>query len=281
MRTQEAILDPKRFIRVIQSQSEFATQLPTDRPFGELPPDQKQIHFQRAIASSAISIARRVERAKGGHNVDVQLYTLIAELPTFYETKRTINSLLDTYGDYAHMPLEEKLRYNKSKETQIAFNTTLREVINTGASKFNFNDLLTFMTTMHAASGGRETTKEFYGFARESLVGIRNEMAFEQVLMASGLDYEVGSVEQDAEGGDFIVNGVPIDVKASKDNVARKQQKAIEAGRNPNLIVWSHIDFEDYEGSLTLPYSWAESTVEKVLPDIRQALASEGVELAA
>ncbi len=248
-------LDPARVTAFIRGHPAFLAELPTQQNFAELPIEERQAYLQRAIASSALLLAGEQE----SHNsLDANLYTLVGELHSFYQSRRTIDSLNNEYGGAQHMPRDKKRVLHDNKKTITKFNHTLREVINDGASKFTFNDLLVFMTNMHIAGGGRDTATGFQENVRDVLIGMRNEMAF----------------EQDALGGDVIINGVPIDVKASQSTVDIARKEAVRHGSNPHLIVWSHINFEDYEGQLTLPYERAATVLERVKPDIDQAVAS-------
>lgn len=267
-------LDPNRFTSTIRRQPEFLEELPQREVFSKLAPEKKREYIQRAIAASALSIAGRIEKKKGEYDLDANLYRLVGELGDFYDDQRTLESLREQYDSPRFMPDSERQLFYDAKENITQFNHTLREVINVGAAQFNFNDLLTFMTNMHIASNGRDTTGAFHEQARTAIIGMRNEMAFEQVLISGDYDYELGSVEQDATGGDFIIEGVPIDIKASERTAEEARDKARHEGRNPDLILWSHIHFEDYEGKLTLPYKKNADVLARVEGDIKQAISS-------
>ncbi|HEX6416141.1 MAG TPA: hypothetical protein VFZ62_01315 [Candidatus Saccharimonadales bacterium] len=274
MNSQET-LNPRRFTSAIQSQTEFRAALPTAERFQALEDKDKQHYRKRAIAAGAISHAMRLEKERGEYDLDANLFKLVGELESFYTNKSTITSLSDAYeGGPPTMPRHIKDKFYASKDAVISFNHTLREVINAGASRFDFHELLTFMTNMHMAAGGQKTAANFQELAKDSLVGMRNEIAFEQILIANDIDYELGSVEQDATGGDFIIEGVPVDVKSSPSAVEKARQKAMREGRDPNLIMWSHIRFEDYEGKLTLPYEKNGAVFARVEPYIDRAIRS-------
>lgn len=273
--TEKETLDPRRFISTLQRRPEFLAELPADRSLAELPREQRHSFLRHAIAESALSVAHELEKDRGEYDLDANLYKLIGELPSFFEHQQAINNLITTYGSALAIPPHLKQEFRHHKAVLIPFNHTLREVINAGASRFNFNELLAFMTTMHAASGGSATISEFNNLVHKTLIGMRNEIAFEQILIASGLEYQAGDIAQDASGGDFIIEGVPIDVKASSISTTINRNKAIERGGNPHLIIWSHIAPGDYNGQLSLPYSRVHVIAEEVLPDIKQALNSE------
>jgi len=274
MNTQET-LNPRRFTTAIQSQAEFRAALPTKERFQKLEDEDKLHYRKRAIAAGAISHATRLEKERGEYDLDANLFKLVGELESFYTNKSTVASLSDAYeGGPPTMPFHIKEKFYASKEAVISFNHTLREVINAGASRFDFHELLTFMTNMHIAAGGLKTSGNFQELAKDSLTGMRNEIAFEQVLIANDVDYELGTVEQDATGGDFIIEGVPIDIKSSPAAVEHARKKALREGRDPNLIMWSQINFEDYDGKLTLPYAKNEAIYARIEPHINRAIES-------
>lgn len=270
------ILDPSHFIAQISRSPEFQTALPR-KNIDTMPPDELGRHRRRAVALGAAAIARHLEQERGNsYDLEANLMSLIAHMNSFYEGQRGVNAYRDRYDDMKLRDIPEKARahYRMNKQKVTDFNHVLREVINAGAPQFDFNELLVFMTTQHIAMGGRDTQQEFHDMARSSLVGMRNEIAVEQVLIANGVNYELGTAEQDARGGDFIIEDTMIDVKASPRTAEDAKQEAIRYGRNPNLIVWSHINFDDFEGKLTLPARLNQSVGHRLLPDIDKAVAS-------
>jgi len=267
------ILDTRRFADSIRRQPAFFQELPKGS-FAELPANQRRQHFQHAMASGALSIAQRLERSRGEYDLGANLFKLVSSLASFGDSEQAVEALRDTYGDSGWMPKNERSLFHDQKQEIIEFNHTLREVINAGASRFSFDELLAFMTTMYEASGG-ETTLNFHNRARSALVGMRNEIAVEQVLIAAGVDYELGDAAQDAKGGDFIIDGVSIDVKTSEQSARYAQEKARRNGFNPRTIVWSHINFTDFEGQLTLPPEMNDAIFAKIKPDIDMAITSE------
>lgn len=267
-------LNPRRFTSAIGQQAEFLGAMPTHERFSELDEGERRHYRKRAIAAGAIAHAHRLEKERGEYDLDANLFKLVAGLEAFYVNQSAITDLTDDYDNPRHMPPKDRQKFYRSKDALIEFNDTLHEVINVGASKFNFHELLTFMTNMHVAAGGHGTAARFQEQAREALIGMRNEVAFEQILIANGIDFTPGTTEQDKEGGDVEINKVLIDVKASWESAARAKQKAAKAGRNPNLIIWSHIEFEDFEGQLTLPYAKTSEIFAKLKPDLARAVPS-------
>lgn len=264
-------LDLSKITNEIKQHPEFLGSFPT-QDVREIPVSERRQHLQNAVATGALSIAKKLETEKGPYDLDANLYALVGNLNSFYESVKQLENLTKDYGSPRQMPLDKRRSFYESKQDVIEFNHTLHEVINSGASKFGFNDLLVFMTNAHTASAGPETTKDFYDKARDRLIGMRNEMAFEQVLIYSGIEYELGDTVQDATGGDFVIEGRPIDVKASEMSAKSAREKAARHGYDPSGIIWSHIDFDDYQGQLTLPYERVPDIAAKVKPELDKIL---------
>lgn len=265
--TEKSPLDPHLFAGIIHRDPEFLRSMP-QIPVGE----RNQVEFreqrQRALANGAIAIADRLERKNGEYDLNANLFRLVGQLGDFQRDTDIVDSLRKKYGKISQMPNDIKDRFRSHKTRLTEFNHTLHEVINAGASKFNFDQLLEFMTTMYMATGNRDDVGDFNSNARSAIVGMRNEMAVEQLLIAGGYDYTLGTVEQDAEGGDVIVEGIPIDLKASKFAEERAKQRAQENGYYHDNILWSHIEFQDYDGQLTLPYNKVDEILARLKPDL-------------
>jgi hypothetical protein len=97
---------------------------------------------------------------------------------------------------------------------------------------------------------------------------MRDEMAFEQVLIAAGIPYSRGDKKDDGTGGDFIIDDIPIDLKSSENSAREAQKKALRERRDPRRIIWSHISFDDFDGRLTLPYEATEAIFARLKPDL-------------
>ena len=266
-------LNPNKFISRIRTSNEFLGNMPKAK-HDELPENQREQAIHRAIAKGALSLAGH-ERATSGNELDANLYEMVSGLQDFYESSRTLDELRDRYGSPKRMPPAERDRFYDSKEAIIGFNDTLVEVINSGASNFDFGELLGYMTNMFSASNhNRRRVADFQARAREALVGMRNEMAVEQLLIAGGIDYRRGTVEEDSKGGDYIIEGVPFDFKSDEYSAEKARLRAEEGGYDSSTIVWSHIRFEDFEGKLTLPYDKCAPILAELKPELDAAIAA-------
>ena len=271
------VLNPNRFITRIRTSNEFLASLPKH----ELPRDERQHAIQRAIATSALSLANH-EKEGSGNDLDANLLEMISGLQGFYESSRLLDQLRERYGGPQRMTPETRDLFYEAKDTIIEFNDTLVEVINSGASQFDFDELLTFMTNMFSAGNnlgsdhvaGRRRIADFSSRARESLVGMRNEMAVEQLLIYGDVDFRRGTVEEDSKGGDYFVEGVPIDFKSDERSAERSRLRAEEGGYDSSGILWSHVTPRDFEGKLTLPYNKCAAIFAKLKPDLDAAIAA-------
>lgn len=269
-------LNPTHTATLVRSTPEFWAALPIKNA-EDMPPDELKRFRTDAIIKGAAGAALRLEQEHGAYDLDANLMSLIAHLNVFYNAQSSLTEFRDHYGHAKRHDIPDNIYegYLTDKRRTTKFNHILREVINAGAGKFNFNELLVFLTNQHIAMGGKDSQNEFHGMTRTALVGMRNEIAVEQILIRSGIEYKLGTEEQDAHGGDFIIDGVGIDVKASEKTTEHAKQNASHHGYNPDVIVWSHINFKDFDGELFLPQHLNEQVASDLIPDINVAIDSE------
>ena len=179
------------------------------------------------------------------------------------------------------MPEYHKNQFYDHKDRLREFNDVIRDVIDTGASKFSFDELLGFMTKMYVASNGQEHVNDFQKEARQVLFGMRDEVSFEQVLKHAateeneeGFDFRLATSSEDAKGADFFINDIPIDLKSSEVAVRRARQKTHSNLYSGTQVIWSHINPEDYKGGLVPPFEMYKVIWKRVKPDLDQALTS-------
>jgi hypothetical protein len=243
-------LYPRSIIHNLTTSRPFVEQL-ANADIQELPPEDRRHFLGRAMANAAIEKSEQFANVPG-KDLEADMYSLIGCMPDFFESQRVLDDIREKYKHPHDVPPDIKQAVHGAKKNLIRFNHALHEVVNSGASAYDFDGLLDFMTTMHGVSHPESIT-EFRLYAKSALNGVRNEMAFEQILLANGIDYMQGTPEEDAMGGDFIIDGVPIDVKASLHKVEKTRRRA----RDPHRIIWSHITQEDFDGGLTLPFEKA------------------------
>lgn len=268
------ILNPHRFTNQIAKNEQYLRNMPRQSLDTMASAEFKQ---QRGVAiqMGSLAISDRLRSEHGEYNLDANLYRLVAHIEPFLHAQRSADDFRQEYDNrnWRGIPRGAKEKFSESKKDIIAFNHALKEVINAGASKFGFNDLLTFMTNMNTAINGVRTQGYFHTIAREAIIGMRNEVGFEQVLIAAGIEYEEGDEDADAHGGDYIIDNVPIDIKASELTAENARRKAEKSGYDSSTIIWPQINFEDFNGKLVLPPEVIDSKVEAVSEAIAQAIA--------
>ena len=170
--------------------------------------------------------------------------------------------------------MKPKIRheFKEAKKDIRHFNDALRDVIE-NSGDMTFNELMDFLATAYTTAHG-ESPNSFINHARDTLIGARNEVAFEQILTTAGIKFDKGTDQDDARGGDVLIEDVRIDTKTSWLKTERTKASARARGYNPDRIIWSHINQEDYDGKLTLPLYKLRELAKKVQPDVERAVAS-------
>ena len=148
-------------------------------------------------------------------------------------------------------------------EKLVAFNHALREVINTHGTQTSLGDIVDGLMEIHPHQASFAAKRDQYESCRRSLIGtiigIRNEMAFECVLERFGFDYKPGTNEDDRHGIDYYINGCPVDVKSSPAAVEaalrkRDDWEAATGRYNSDTVIFCPgFRREDFNGMLALP----------------------------
>lgn len=163
------------------------------------------------------------------------------------------------------------------------FNHALREVIDDWGTTTSLQELIHSMYMIHPyrtdldKPENLEKKKEFYKSITATVRGIRNEIAFEHVLIRAGVDFEPATAEEDARGVDYYINGKPVDVKASIFAAQEALQKITERGRSSDKIIfYPGISDSDFDGKLTLPQANPDRVAE-LQPKIIRRMRSAGI----
>mgnify|MGYP000991320499 CR=1 FL=1 len=163
------------------------------------------------------------------------------------------------------------------------FNHALREVIDDWGATTSLQELIHSMHMIHPyrtdldKPENLEEKKEFYKSITATVRGIRNEIAFEHVLIRAGVDFEPATAEEDARGVDYYINGKPVDVKASIFAAQEALQKIAERGRSSDTIIfYPGISDSDFDGKLTLPQANPDRVAE-LQPKIIRRMRSAGI----
>lgn len=241
--------------------------------------EAKSAQTRQAIVSSAIKFGLREIAQNNRTNPESEpipspmaaAYSIAAKSGDFFAAQQKLDTL--------RMSRErlDRSEFLAARNEVIDFNHTLHDALDVIGNRYNFHELLTFLDQSYATTSGGRGNKLFHERMKEAIVGMRNELAVEQVLISEGIEYQLGTLEEDAKGGDFIISGVPVDVKSSFFSAEKAKREASRHGRNPDTIIWSQIDFEDFEGRLSLPYEKVAAVGKKLLPKIERAVSSAHV----
>lgn len=269
MKNKESLLDPRLYINAIKSERSYA------EAYGGDYSNAAELIIKRkaAIKLGALAASETLRLEYGTYDPKPRIMRLVSQLDDFSESKQRLENYSANAGGHINETKKQQIKHDK--ETVISFNHSLREVIETNNRRFNFAELVTFMTNMHSSIEGPENQKHFHDLARRTIVGVRNEIATEQVLLQySDYSFEMADEEADLHGADLIIEGVPFDIKASKGAADRAKDDARKYGRDPNLIVWSHIREEDFEGQLLLPNANSSRIAQELIQDIDKGIDS-------
>lgn len=263
-------LDKARYTNAIRTSDEFRKSLPVHN-IEEMTPNEKRSMRIRAVARGALDRATQETKESGYRTPDGDVFNLIAHLDSFYQAQQVL-ARLESEKDFRHVRRNERIPHLKDV---VQFNHALREVIDNHPA-LKFTDILNFMTEMHTAVSGPDTQKQFYTDAREALDGMRHEIGFEQILgVLPDLDYREASVEEDIYGADIVVTvddtEIPIDIKASPRTAAFKREKS----HHPERIVWSQLNFEDFNGGMRIPRQLAEKKAPALRAELERAANAE------
>lgn len=234
---------------------------------------------RNALASSAIALAHRREAEHGPDDLDSYLYQLIGETEPFYNAQLDLDTFREEteHMNWHDVPEHEKELFNHNREVVTTYNDTVHEIIELGAAKFNFDELVNFMTDAHVSAGGGDSADHFYQMAHSTVVGMRTEVSVGRLLRHNGIDYTLGSRDQDIRGGDIFIAGVPLDLKTTEFSVTKEKRKAKQRHRDPKRIIWAGIHEEDYRGGLVLPRDKYDEVSSRLMPQIRSAIGADAL----
>ena len=203
------------------------------------------VERRRPVAIQMAAVALRGKRPGEYMTLEEHSLNITSHLATLEDTMQTLRDM-EEYG----AKRKERLPYLK----KIAeFNHDLKDMVDTN-SNLRFNDVVTFIRTMNQQIHGRHDDSAFNTGLRETLEGMRHELAAEQIIgCIDSVQYRHATTEEDLHGGDFLVsaNGspfVPIDIKASYLTAERKREHARQNGFDDSHIIWPEVDGEDFNG---------------------------------
>ena len=197
-----------------------------------------------------------------------------------------ITAQLTTFGD-AVQELEELNQYQARHSEKVPalkkvaeFNHAVKGMIDANPS-LKFGEVLSFILSMNQQVNRTQNGPQFEYQVRSILVGMRHEIAVEQMLgYMPDVEYRETTVDEDIKGADIFVsiNGSPmtaIDIKASYETAQRARMKAAVNGYDSSHIVWSHINDEDFGTSFRIPHDLAMARSAALYDDLQYAVSSQ------
>lgn len=137
--------------------------------------------------------------AVGAPNVMFKELALAANEEQFKKTKKDI--------------FDQKTR---SEYVEVAgkFNDDIRDFVSHRLD-LNISTFTKLLTEAAEVGIAPEFVRKSAEITKQVVLGIRTELGFEQKMQAAGVQFRRGTPEEDAKGIDYVVEGVPIDVKSS------------------------------------------------------------------
>lgn len=259
------LLNQQTYEKTITSQIEFREAIDRKEP------------LRRAIGSAALGAAEAYKEHTFEHNI---LNTL-GNMEDFYDAQNNINQLRKKYNTSGirNIPQAERPQYLESRETITHFNHVLRDTVEASINEdISYIELEKLITDQHNKVSGNMDPAGFKNMVHTTIDGMRNELAAEMILVNNNVVFKQGTEEDDSRGGDFIINGVPIDIKSGEKNAENKKYEAQQRGFNSDTIIWSQIKFEDFGGKLYLDPETEAKKAAKLLPLIDRAAGTNYAE---
>jgi len=203
---------------------------------------------RRSIRLAAINLQET--RPSGRRSLEDHKLNITAQLTTFGQSLQELNKL-EKQGAQRQERLPALRRVAE-------FNHAIKEMVDDNQS-LRFAEVLSFITNMNQQINGSEHAGE--GFEQEirgRLVGMRHEIAYEQIIgRMPGVECRQPTVDEDLNGADIFVSFndspmVPIDVKASFETAQSAQAEASRRGFDASHIVWSHVNDEEFDGGFRI-----------------------------
>lgn len=228
-------------------------------------------HARRSIAIRLAATALSHEGGTNRLSLEGHAMNVTSRLTTFLDTQLKLDENRQNHGDR-----QEKLHLLTEASE---FNHAIKEMIDTNPS-LKYLEVLNFLNQMNLRINGNDGAQKFDIEMKRILSGMRHEIAVEQMLwMMDGVEYKDATVEQDMKGADMLVsiNGsqlTPIDIKSTEMLANSKKAYAEAHGKNPDLIVWSHVTTQDFRGGFRIDNTTAHEVAPILYDDLLQAVTS-------
>ena len=234
----------------------------------------------QAIGNAALRLAETYPEEKYKQR---DIATLMSVYPGWVMAEQRKKAEENSHSDNRVYNKYSRQKRQENTERFTTFNHALREVIDDWGTTTSLQELIHSMYMIHPyrtdldKPENLEKKKEFYKSITATVRGIRNEIAFEHVLIRAGIDFEPATAEEDARGVDYYINGKPVDVKASIFAAQEALQKIAERDRSSEKIIfYPGISDSDFDGKLTLPQANPDRVAE-LQPKIIRRMRSAGI----
>lgn len=204
------------------------------------------------------------ERETIEQQLDRSAVEILSILPDFIEAQHALDDMQTEEEEHGRrVPRREKMPH---KEVAIAFNHTLRELIDT-APDISADEVTRFMSNAMLDLGDPSEADYCARETRVVLYGIQHEIGLEQILWnIEGVeDIAHGTSAQELEGGDLIVTyrgtDIFLDAKASDRSAKKSLQHRQEFLHRNNLTeatarggypVWTGLTAADFKGGFRI-----------------------------
>lgn len=239
-----------------------------------------KVRKTQAIGNAALRLAETYPEEKYKQR---DIATLMSVYPGWVMAEQRKKAEENSHSDNRVYNKYSRQKRQENTKRFTTFNHALREVIDDWGTTTSLQELIHSMYMIHPDRAqldkpeNLEKKKEFYKSITATVRGIRNEIAFEHVLIRAGVDFEPATAEEDARGVDYYINGKPVDVKASIFAAQEALQKIAERGRSSDKIIfYPGISDSDFDGKLTLPQANPDRVAE-LQPKIIRRMRSAGI----
>jgi len=216
-------LDPAT-IELFDQASEFIDSLQTSESFVETAQkfhvelDETSARYNAPDYWNAVRFVALQEIEKGNYVGDPSLLNamrITASAPSF------IHSLTQIESPGINKRVKERLKLEIS-----SFNGYLRDFVadNLDTPIESFSELLSDVASEGIDKNMITAASESI---RVSLAGVRTEVGFEQKATRANLHWERGTAAQDLKGIDYVVEGIPVDIKSSLEGVFKNKSDSV------------------------------------------------------
>jgi len=217
---------PAETLEIFDQSESFISELQTSASFIDtaqkfrIETDESAPHFSAPDYWEAVRFVAEQEIDQGnyvGNDSLLQAMRIAAAAPDFIYKQQLLDT--DTLS-----PQKKK----RAKTDTSAFNGYLRDFVadNLDTPFRGFSSLLAYSASKGIPKDMIETAGTSMSAA---LVGVRTEVGFEQKATRANLNWQRGDAAQDLKGIDYIVEGIPVDIKTSLKSVHKDKDDLSEA----------------------------------------------------